>query len=161
PVPLAAKRGSKVLVHFAGPAVDGVAPVEVTVPADPAASAVWVAPRGPSGLHGWPVSLAVSDLDELVEQEPNNEPAKANPVPVTGAVTGRLQESGDLDCYVFTAKKGQRLVLEAHTLELNSPTLVYMVLKDAKGAEVAKTNPQAVPPADQLIDFTPPADGDF
>jgi hypothetical protein len=161
PVPLAARRGSKVLVHFAGPAVDGVAPVEVNVPADPAVNAVWVAPRGPSGLHGWPVSLAVSDLDELVEQEPNNEPAKANRVPVPGAVTGRFQESGDLDCYVFTAKKGQRLVLEAHTLELNSPTLVYMVLKDAKGAEVAKTNPQAVPPADQRIDFTPPADGDY
>ena len=34
-LPLAVKRGSKVAVHFAGPNVDGVAPVEVTVPTDP------------------------------------------------------------------------------------------------------------------------------
>jgi hypothetical protein len=37
-----------------------------------------------------------------------------------------------------------------------------MVMKHGKtGAELAKTNPQAVPPADQKIDFTAPEDGDF
>lgn len=157
PVPMAAKRGGKVSVQFAGPAVEGVPPVEVAVPADPAVDTVWVTPRGPNGLSGWPVALAVSDFDELVEQEPNNEPAKANRLPVPGGVTGRFQEKSDLDHYVFTAKKGQRLIIEAQTIELYSPTEVYMVLKDAKGAEVAKTNPAALP----RIDFTPPADGDY
>src|SRR5262249_37409588 len=51
PVPMAARRGSKVSVHFAGPNVDGVAPVEVAVPSDPAVDTVWVAPRGANGLH--------------------------------------------------------------------------------------------------------------
>ena len=36
-----------------------------------------VAPRAVNGLYGWPVALAVSDLEEVVEQEPNNEPARA------------------------------------------------------------------------------------
>jgi hypothetical protein len=162
PVPMAAARGSKVTVRFAGPAVEGVAPVEVAVPADPLVQTVWLAPKGPGGLHGWPVALAVSDHPELVEQEPNNEPAKANRVAVPGGITGRFEQPSDTDFFVFAGKKGQRLVLQAHTLEQHSPSLVYMTVRDAKGkGELAKTNPQAVPPADQRIDFTPPADGDY
>jgi hypothetical protein len=162
PVPMAAQRGGKAIVHFGGPAVQGVAPVEVVVPADPSVNTVWVAPKGASGLHGWPVALAVTDHPEGIEQEPNHEPAKANRVPVPGGVTGRFEQSNDTDLFVFAAKKGQKLLIEAHTLELYSPTLVYMVVKNAKGeGELAKTNPQAAPPADQRIEFTPPADGDY
>jgi hypothetical protein len=161
PVPLAARRGTKAKVGFSGPQVEGVAPVEVAVPADPAANVVWVAPKGRSGLSGWPVALAISDHDEVVETEPNNEPAKANRVPVPGGVTGRFHQSDDTDCYVFAAKKGQKLVIEAHTLELYSPTLVYMELKNAKtGAVLAKSNPAAAPPGDQRFEFTATEDGD-
>jgi hypothetical protein len=157
PVPMAAKRGSKVAVRFAGPNVEGVAPVEVTVPTDPAVSVVQVAPKGAGGLSGWPVSLFVSDLDELVEQEPNNEPAKANRLPVPCGVTGRFEQKGDIDHFVFAAKKGQRYVIDAQTLDYHSPTEVYMVLKDAKGGQVAASNPAA----GQRIDYTAAADGDY
>jgi hypothetical protein len=157
PMPLAAKRGSKVSVAFAGPQVEDVAPVEVTVPNDPQLSAVYVTPKGKNGLHGWPVSLAVSDLDEVLEQEPNNEPAKANRVPVPGAVSARFQEKGDKDHFVFALKKGQRYVLEAHAQELHSPADVYMALLDAKGAKLQTTNPMNAP----RLDFTPTEDGDY
>jgi hypothetical protein len=162
PLPMAARRGTTAKVSFAGPHVDGVVPVNVAVPADPAATVVWVAPKGPSGLSGWPVALAISDHDELVETEPNNEPSKANRVTVPGGVTGRFQQSDDTDCYIFSAKKGQKLAIEAQTLELYTPTLVYMVLKNAKtNAEVAKSNPQAPPPGDQRFEYTVPDDSDF
>src|SRR5262249_53536478 len=97
PLPLAAKRGSKVAGQFTGPTVEGVAPVEVEVPADPNVDTVWVAPKGASGLYGSPVALLVSDLDETVEAEPNDTPDKANRVPVPGAVSGRFQKGNDLD----------------------------------------------------------------
>jgi hypothetical protein len=157
PIPMAAKRGSKVTVHFAGPNVADVPPVDVQVPSDPHTDVVWVAPRGANGLHGWPVALAVSDLDEVVEQEPNNEPAKATRLLIPCGVTGRFQEKGDIDCFVFTAKKGQRLIIQAHTYEWGSPTEVLMVVKNAAGAQVAASNPAA----DPRLDFTAPADGDF
>jgi hypothetical protein len=157
PLPMAAKRGSKVAVRFAGPAVDGVAPVEVTVPSDPAVQGVQVAPKGPNGLHGWPVMLAVSDLDELVEKEPNDAPAKANRVPVPGAVTGRFEQKGDIDHFVFAFQKGKRYVLAAHTHEHLSPTEVYMVLRDGKGGQLQASNPMTAP----RLDFTAPADGDY
>jgi hypothetical protein len=161
PIPMAVKRGSKASVSFVGPNADGVPAVEVMAPTDPTVSSVWVAPKGVNGLHGWPVELLVSDLEEAVEQEPNNEIAKANRVAVPGGITGRLAEKNDLDYFGFAGKKGQRLILEGHTAEQHSPSLLYMVVKDAKGAELAKSNPQANPPADQRIDFTPAADSDF
>ncbi len=157
PIPLAAKRGSKVKVSFAGPDGDRTPPVEVQTPSDPAVTAVAVTPRGTNGLSGWPVSLALSDLDELVEQEPNNEPGKAQRLPLPGAVTGRFLTKGDQDHYVFSAKKGQRLIVEVQTSDLHSPTEVYLALKDSKGTQLQASSPLAAP----RIDFTPQADGDY
>lgn len=156
-LPLAAKRGSKVSVTFAGPHVEGVAPVETVVPTDPLIDTVWVTPRFANGVAGWPVALAVGDLEEAQEQEPNNEPAKANRVAVPGGISCRFLDKGDVDHLVFAGVKGQRIVIEAESLELGSPTEVYMTLRDAKGAQLAVTNPAQAP----RIDFTPQADGDL
>jgi dienelactone hydrolase len=162
PIPMAAKRGTLSKVHFAGPHADGTLPVDVAVPADPTVNVLWVTPRGTSGLSGWPVALAITDVDEQVEHEPNNEPAQANRVPVPGGVTGRFQHSDDTDYYVFAAKKAQKILIEARTLDLYSPTLVYMAVKNAKTkAVLAKNNPESQPPADQRIEFTAGDDGDY
>jgi hypothetical protein len=161
PIPMAIKRGSKATVNFTGPTVDGIAPMEVSAPSDPNVETLWIAPRGPNGLHGWPVALTISDLDEAVEQEPNNDVAHANRIPIPGAITARFLEKGDLDYFVFSAKKGQRLIIQGDSLEYYSPTLLDMVVNDAKGSQVAASNPQAAHPDDQKIDFNPPADGDY
>ena len=108
-LPLAIKRGAKATVRFAGPLVDGVAPEEVTAPADPAVQALWLAPRGANGLYGWPVSLALSDLDEALEQEPNNDAAHANRLAVPGAVTGRFEQKGDVDVLRLRRQEGHAL----------------------------------------------------
>ena len=125
PIPMAARAGSKVSVEFVGPAVEGVKPVEVAVPDEPPGSAVMVTPRGPSGLSGWPVPLIVSDIPESVEVEPNQDAAHANRVPVPGGVTGRFPVGDDADVFVVVGKKGQKLAIEAHSIEWGSPTLVY------------------------------------
>jgi hypothetical protein len=158
PVPMAARRGSKTMITFAGTHVDGVAPVEVTVPEDPIVDTLYVIPKGPSGLSGWPVGLAVSPIEEAVEQEPNNEPANANRLTVPGGITGRFLEKEDIDHFVFTAKKGQRYVIEAQTFEYGSPTFASLVLRNAMGSQVAAVIEPATTPR---IDFTAPADGDF
>jgi hypothetical protein len=157
PIPMAANRGSRIKVHFAGPQVEGVPGVEVSVPTAPTTSVVWVTPRGANGMAGWPVALAASDLNETIEQEPNNEPAKANHLALPCGVTGRFEQKGDVDHFVFAAKKGQRLVIQAQTHELFSPTEIYMVLKNAAGNQLATSNPAS----DPRIDFAAPADGDY
>ena len=157
PVPMAAKRGSKVAVHFAGPNVEGVAPVEVTVPTDPT---VTVAAGGAEGGE-----RAVRLAGVAVRQRPRRadgagaEQRAGQGQPPPGAVRrdGRFEQKGDLDHFVFAAKKGQRYAIEARTQEYHSPTEVYMVLKDAKGGQVAASNPAV----GQRIDYTAAADGDY
>ncbi|HEV3444026.1 MAG TPA: hypothetical protein VG099_05245, partial [Gemmataceae bacterium] len=163
PIPMAIQRGHSGSVAFAGPEVHGVLPVKVTAPKDFVTQALWVAPKGPSGLYGWPVALAVSDLPELVDiDQLRPEPDKILHPEIPVGVTSRLQKSDQTNSCIFTAKKGQKLLVEVQTLELGSPTLVYMVLRNAKTkAEIAKSNPQANPPLDQTIDFTAPEDGDY
>ncbi len=157
PMPMAAKRGSKVSVHFEGPTVDGVVPVEVTMPTDPAVDSVCVTPKGANGLLGWPVALLASDHDEIVESEPNNDPMHANRVPVPGGVSARFQEKGDIDHFVFTAKKGQRYIIDGHAQELYSPAELYLVLRNAKGTQLQASNPMNAP----RIDFMATADEDL
>jgi hypothetical protein len=158
PVPLAARRGTTVQVQFAGPHVEGVPPVTMTVPGDAAAEAVWVAPAWPGKPSGWPVMLLATDQDETLEVEPNDDPAKAMPLKVPAAVSARLLAKGDRDHYRFAAAKGQRLLIDTQTQALHSPTSLYLVLKDAKGTQVAASNPATDPAA---IDFNPPADGEY
>ena len=157
--PLFVPRGTTADIGFAGPALDGVKPVSRTVPADPTLAPVaYVAPKRASGVAGWPVPVRVSDHPESVEQEPNNEPAKANKLPVPGGVSARFAEKNDADHFTFAAKKGQKVVVEARTYQLNSPAEVYLRVLDAKGGELAKSNPQQ---ATTRVEFTAPADGEF
>jgi hypothetical protein len=156
-LPLAVKRGAKTEVRFAGPNVDGVAPVEVKAPTDPVFEFLSLAPRGANGLHGWPVYLALSDIEETLEDEPNDEAAKANRMLVPGAITARFQKKGDIDHFKFALKKGVRYIIDAQTHELGSPTEVYMTLRDAKGGQLQVSNPMR----EARLDFTPPADGDY
>jgi hypothetical protein len=157
PLPLAVKRGIKTSVSFTGSHLEGVSSVEISAPTDPAIQAIQVAPSGPSGLHGWPVMLALSDLDEVVEKEPNDTIDKATQVPVPGAVSGRFQAKDDVDHFAIKLLKGKKYILDAQTAEYNSPSEVRILVKDGKGAELAASNDMGAP----RLEFTPPADGDY
>ncbi len=159
--PMAIRRGKKTVVHFAGSAAADAQPVEVQAPSDPAVNALWVTPRGPNGLAGWPVVVGISDLDERLEKEPNDAPAQANPLSIPGAVTGTFLHRGDVDHYRIHGKKGQALYLRVWTHEYGSPAEIEMRIFSPQGAAIAEVNPQAPPPGDRQLDFTPPADGDY
>lgn len=156
--PLAVQRGKGAKVGFAGPDAGDVPAVAVNAPGDPAIAAVAVAPKRATGVSGWPVPVRLSDDPEVVEQEPNNEPAKANKLPVPGGVSARFADKGDVDHFAVAGKKGQRLLVSALTYELNAPTEVLVRVLDAKGAEVARSNPTKVP---TQLEFTPAADGNY
>jgi hypothetical protein len=161
PVPMAARRGSSVKLRFAGPDADGIDEQDVKAPREPGVDVVMVTPRRPNGVAGWPVALYVTDMEELVEREPNNSIEKAQQLPALPCgVTGRFETSDDLDVYAFNAKKGEKIAVEAQTVEWGSPSLVYLSIKNAKTkAEVGKSTPQAPPPGDQRVEFTVPEDG--
>jgi len=157
PYPLSVRRGTQQTIHFAGPVAAPSLPFELVAPPDSFVHALALTPRSATGLAGWPVFLGVSAIEELVEHEPNNDLATPTVFPCPAPISARLLETNDVDCFTFAAKKGQRLNIEIQSLEWNSPTEVYMVVKDAKGTQLAAGNPQV----GQTIDLTAPADGDF
>lgn len=156
--PLMIQRGRDASVGFAGPGAEDIPPVAVAAPTDPAVPAVNVVPKRTTGTCGWPVPVRLTDEPQAVEAEPNNEPAKANRLPVPGGVSARFGAKNDLDHFVIAGKKGQKLAVLVQTYELNAPTEVLVKVLDAKGAELARSDPQKVP---ARVEFTPPADGDY
>lgn len=161
PYPLVAARGRAISVQFAGPQVEGQA--RVLAPADAEHLTLWprgipVFPAYPEGLPGWPVSLALSDLAQILEQEPNDKPEQANPVSLPCGVNGRFEKKGDKDHYRFAVKKGTRYLIEAQTYEHGSPTSVYMTLNNAAGKEVLASNPAGDA---ARLDYTAAEDGDL
>jgi hypothetical protein len=152
--PLAVEKDKTAAIGFAGPVLDGVKPATVKG----AGLAQLAAPRRDAGASGWSVPVLVSPHPEAAEAEPNNELAKANKIPVPGGVSGRFEQKGDLDYFAFPGKKGQKLELIARTYEINSPAEVLLRVVDAKGAELARSNPAQ---ATARAEFTPAADGEF
>ncbi len=152
--PLAVEKDKTATIGFAGPGLDGVKPT--TVKGEGLARLA--TPRRDAGAGGWSVPVLVSPHPELAETEPNNEIAKANKLPVPGGVSGRFEQKGDLDYFAIPGKKGQRIELVARTYEINSPAEVLLKVVDAKGAELARSNPAQ---ATARAEFTPAADGEF
>jgi len=150
--PLVAQRGKPVTVGFAGP--ETTDPVNVTAPSDPGLAAFYVTPTG----GGWPLPVLLTDHPEAIEQEPNDEPAKANKLPVPGGVSAKFDKAKDVDHFAITAKKGQKLAISVLTFEVNSPAEVLVRVLDAKGGQVAANNPAA--PVNRF-EFTPAADGEY
>ena len=155
--PVAVQRGTKALINFAGPAVEGCLPVEVEAPRDPAVTSLQVVPRTASGQGGWPVHVPLSEFEQVVEVEPNNEPGKANRIPVPGGMSARFLEKNDRDFFRFAVKKGVRYTILVQTYEIGSAAEVFLVLKDEKGVELGRSNPQE---SAARINFTAQADGD-
>jgi len=155
--PVAAQRGQTASIAFAGPGTSDIPPVSLKAPADPSLEVVYVSPKK-SGVAGWPVPVRLSDWPEAAEQEPNDEPAKANKLPVPGGVTGRFEKGGDVDHFAIVCKKGVKYAATATTFEINSPCEVLTRVLDDKGKEIARSNPAQ---STVRVEFTPAADGNF
>lgn len=157
--PLVVPRGAETKIAFAGPYLEGVSEIPIRTPPDVTTLAVPVVPHRPSAPPGWPVSVGVSDILEVVEQEPNDTPEKAQRLTIPVGVNARFGRVGDRDHFRIAVKKGQRLVAEARTWEYGSPSSVYLVLRDALGKQqLATSNPMQDPPR---IEYTAPADGEL
>jgi hypothetical protein len=156
--PLAVQRGKDAKVGFAGPGTDDLPAVDLKLPATGGPVAWNVPPKRAGGPSGWSVPVRITDEPQLVETEPNNDAAKANPLPVPGGVSARFGAKGDTDHFKIAGKKAQKLIVTALTYEVNAPTEVLVRVLDSKGAEVAKSNPATTP---TRLEFTPPADGEY
>lgn len=79
--------------------------------------------------------LQVDFLREVLDQEPNDEPAAAQPITTRMIVNGRIERPGDRD--VFRIEGGGRLVAQVHARRHGSPLDSMLTLTDAEGKELA------------------------
>jgi hypothetical protein len=130
---------------------------------------VTVGPKVPVGIYDarlvgeWGVSNArafvVGDLAEVAEKEPNDDVDKAQRVEINSTISGVISAPTDVDYYVFTGKKGERVVVSCLASSIDSRLDPDLRLFDAKGKQLAAN--RGYHGKDALVDATLPADGDY
>jgi hypothetical protein len=87
---------------------------------------------GTAGVSN-PVSLAVDDLPEFADREPNDKAAQAMEVTLPAAVNGRIDRPGDWDVVRFRATEGQVIEAEVLARRLGSPLDSLIRITNAAG----------------------------
>ena len=83
------------------------------------------------------VPYAVDNLPEMVEAEPNNDAAKAQPASFPQVINGRIDQPGDADVFRIEGRKGMELVVEVLARRLRSPLDAVVHVADDSGGVLA------------------------
>ncbi len=156
--PLGGRRGTTARFALSGSNVPAD-PVEIALPADgpPRFSARFGPPENSSNLF----ALALDDLPQVLEQEPNDAPTQVQPVEIPAVLNGRIDKPGDVDVWALRAAKDQTLELDLQAARLGSPLDSVIVLTDAAGKELARADDIGGNQSDSFLRHTFAADGTY
>ena len=180
--PAGGQRGSEVEVTFRGDRLadaqevffysPGITVEKITEPADKLVKVTLkIAADCRIGEHALRVRTAggisalrlfyVGPFPNVLEKEPNNDRATAQPVALNTTIEGTIA-SEDVDYFSFEAKQGQRLSLEIEGARLGrtmfDPTIA---IQDASGHVLASSDDTPLLGHDSFISMIVPADGKY
>ncbi|OHB86668.1 MAG: hypothetical protein A2V98_10945, partial [Planctomycetes bacterium RBG_16_64_12] len=162
--PLGCQRDSDAQVELHGVNLPTES-VSFNVPADsPPLRQVELSGDGPTSNA---LPFAVGDAGETQEAEPNDAVDQANRVEVPVTINGRIQQSGDTDCFIFNAEQGQTLVIEVQARRLDSPLDSMITVLNSQGEELLEQDdtdtgePLITHYADSRLDYTFPETEDY
>lgn len=95
----------------------------------------------------------------VLEAEPNNDFKTATPAELPLAFNGIIQEADDVDCFKFSAKKGQVYEVECYARRVRSALDPVVNLYNAEGRRIAGNDDSRGP--DSYFRFNVPADGEY
>lgn len=156
-LPAGGKKGSTVDVRYLGD-VAGEIVEKFTVPSE-APSDFGLYAKDDQGIAPSANVFRVSDLENLIETEPNNDLPRANAFEAPLALNGVIAEPGDVDCFKFAGKQGQVFDIHVYARRLRTPLDPVLVILNKDGAGVVGAD-DAIGP-DSYIRFTVPADGEY
>ena len=105
-------------------------------------------------------TIVFSNRPEQQEAEPNDAIlATLTATPLGSVSNGRIAKAGDVDCYRFEAKKGDRVVVECSAERIDSRLRAVLELFDSTGRRLAVN--RGYFGVDPLIDLQIPADGSY
>lgn len=173
--PPGGQAGTSVIVTLDGAHLDGLRDVHAAVPQltakkldanrfrldIPAAMPAGVYDLRAVGVHGMssPRAFVVGNRAETLEAEPNETSDTAQEVSLDVVVNGRIEKPGDIDCFKFKAKAGQRVVLDCSADRIDSKLRAVLEVFNADGKRLAANRGHTG--IDPLIDFLVPADGTY
>ena len=156
-VPSGGKPGQKLAVKFLGD-ISGEFSRDVelppTVDSEYALFATDEKGIAPSGNR-----FRVVDLENSIEQEPNETIAQATKAAAPIAFNGVLASKTDVDFYGFTATKGQTLEIHVWARRLRSELDPVLILYNAQGGAIASNDDNGGP--DSFIRFAVPENGEY
>ncbi len=95
------------------------------------------------------------------ETEPNNELAKAQPIPLNVTVQGR-SGGEDIDYYQISAKKGQPIALEVEAIRLGRALFdPFISIQTKDGKVLGSSDDTALLVQDAALSIVAPEDGDY
>lgn len=116
--------------------------------------------RDDHGIAPSPNLIRVTDLQNVIESEPNNVREEASAGVVPGAMNGVIEKPGDEDFFKFTAKRGQQFDVRVYAREtLRSPLDAVLTIQNANGGNIGENDDSGGP--DSYLRFNCPADGDY
>jgi hypothetical protein len=156
-VPAGGKPGEKVAVRWIGD-VTGEKSTEVTLPPAPERD-YGINAQDDKGIAPWANVFRLSPFGNVVEKEPNDDQATATPFTAPMALNGVIEKPGDIDHFVFPAKKGQVFDIWVYARRLRSPLDSVLYIAKKGGGALAGADDSAGP--DSFIRFGVPEDGDY
>lgn len=157
--PAVVQRGTCAEVSFAGTDRSRMATQSVQIVDDPSKNFInLTAHYSSGGSPAWTTLRLASEI-QLTESEPNSNTAEANRVDAARGLNGLLEQLGDRDVFKFDGIKDQTWRIAAQTRSLGSPTLLKMIVRNAAGEVISKSN---VGDSDEWqFDVKFPADGAY
>jgi hypothetical protein len=126
--------------------------------------------RGPTGESN-PLLLTYATAPIVLDNGDNDDPAKAQEVPVPGEIAGRIEKRSDRDWYAFTAKAGEVIHVEGFADRIGSDLDLYFEMIRAENNQSfgeTDEHPEAFAPLrffartdDPKVRFQVPADGKY
>lgn len=154
-LPLAVTCGQATSVELQGPGI----PAELrTLTVNPTADQEMLTLFQPQ-LPGL-ARVAVAPIPVLNSIEPNDA-EHSQPLEVPAVISGRLEQPGDLDSFLFRAEAKQRLTFRAEALALGLPTDIALKVIHSEGAKITELDDTTRDSIDVSLLFTTPSTGQY
>jgi len=105
------------------------------------------------------VPIAIGDMPEQTEVEPNDTPDQAQLITPPCVINGRIDVVGDQDCFRFVARKGERFEFRIQSASLGFPLEATLKIFDAAGQQPTRQDDNGNPDPKQT--WTAPTNGSY
>jgi hypothetical protein len=157
-VPSGGKLGETVAIRWIGDVL-GETTSTITLPESPRSDYGIFAPDD-RGIAPYPNLFRLSAFGNVIEAEPNNDIATATPFSPPLALNGVIDRAGDVDHYVFSARKGERYEVKVFARSLRSPLDSVLSIATKQGKSIGRNDDAGGSP-DSVLPFSAPADGEY